>query len=308
MQNSIMRYCRRPALLLLMALAVALAGGCTAIRFGYNNGETLVYWWLDRYIDTRADQRPWVQQRISDLLQWHRRTQLPDYAVLLASMQQQLQRPVARHDVEAMYEQGKRYLVTSIEHALPDLATLALSLQPGQIARLERKFAANNDKYRRDYLSGDVERRQRFRYEKTIERAEYWFGEFSPEQRALIRRASDARPLHGELRLAHRQQRQQALVALLSRIQSERPSHAQAVTLLRDHVAMVFEQDGSDESAQFYRGIREQMFGLAVEIINCTTPAQKAHATKRLQQWIDDFHALAAPGPNRNARKAEGAG
>ena len=78
----------RARLLFLVALMV-LAAGCSTIRFTYNHGDTLLYWWLNAYLDLDSDQSDWVKKDIDNLFQWHRTTQLRDYAGLLSKMQRQ---------------------------------------------------------------------------------------------------------------------------------------------------------------------------------------------------------------------------
>ena len=112
---------------------------------------------------------------------------------LLRLAQKQVQRNVRTAEILTNYDEIKQRASLTIDKALPDLADLALTLRPQQIARIEKKFAVNNDDYRKDYLRGDIEQHQRLRFKKVMEQAEYWFGDFSREQEALIRRASDAR-------------------------------------------------------------------------------------------------------------------
>jgi hypothetical protein len=276
---------------LIVVLMLALAA-CSAVRIGYNHGETLTYWWLNSYVDVTADQKPWVKQRIARFFQWHRTTQLKDYAQLLAQTQKQVQRPVSTPELLATYEDARKRMLVVIDHALPDLADLALSLKPEQIARIEKKFASNNDDYRRDYLRGDVTERQRFRFKKVMEQAEYWFGDFSAGQEALIRKASDARILNNELWFAGRQARQRELIAMLRKIQAERPSRDATIEMLRAYATTMIEHAGGGENELFYNAARDGAAGVATVVINCTTPAQKARAVQRLQQWIDNFNAL----------------
>ncbi len=294
MQNFITRSSR---LWTCTALAVATAlvmVGCSAVRLGYNNGETLSYWWLDKYIDVSADQKPWVKKNIAELFGWHRHTQLRDYAQLLVSMQRQVQHPVTPHELQASCDDIKKRVRVLIDHAVPDLAELALALTPAQIAQIEKKFASNNDRYRKDYLSGNVEQRQRFRYKNVMEQAEYWFGAFNREQQALIRRASDVRPLQNEIWLAQRQHRQRELIAILKKIQTERPSRDVTMSMLRTYALTVLERGGGGAHEKTFRGAQDNMVRLMATIINSTTPMQKMHAVKRLQQWVEHFNALAA--------------
>jgi hypothetical protein len=80
---------QRARTLFLIALH-GLAAACSTIRFTYNHGDTLLYWWLNAYVDLDSDQSDWVKKDIDKLFQWHRKTQLHDYAGLLGKMQRQL--------------------------------------------------------------------------------------------------------------------------------------------------------------------------------------------------------------------------
>ena len=75
--------------LFLIALMAALAA-CSSLRLAYNNGDTLLYWWLDGYVDLNSDQKGWVKNDIDKLFQWHRKTQLEDYIQILQTGQRQL--------------------------------------------------------------------------------------------------------------------------------------------------------------------------------------------------------------------------
>lgn len=278
---------------MLTIAGIAALAACNTARIGYNHGEALTYWWLDRYIDVDAEQRPLVKQSIARLFDWHRQTQLRDYARLLTRTRQLVQHPVEARELLLTYEDARKRMFDVIERALPDLADLALTLKPEQIARIERKFASNNEKFRKEYLRGDIEERQRIRFEKLMEQAEYWFGDFSGEQEALIRKASDARVLNNELWLAGRQLRQREMIAMLRKIQAERPSREAVMAMLREYASTMIEHSGGGEHELFYDAARDGAAGVAAVVVNCATPEQRVRAAQRLQQWIDDFDALA---------------
>ncbi|HVL75638.1 MAG TPA: hypothetical protein VM406_06455, partial [Noviherbaspirillum sp.] len=54
-------------------LVIALAG-CSALRLGYANGETFVYWWMNSYVGFNDEQKPWVKEEIARFFAWHRQT------------------------------------------------------------------------------------------------------------------------------------------------------------------------------------------------------------------------------------------
>lgn len=293
-QNFITRSHRALFARALICLVVVALTACSAARLGYSNGELLSYWWLDSYVDFDAEQQPWVKQRIAALFAWHRSTQLANYSRLLLREQERLRREVSTAEVLESYDEFGARAKTLVDRILPDLAELALTLRPQQIAHIEKKFKSNSETFRKQYLRGDVEQRQRFRYKKAMEQAEYWFGEFSSEQERAIRIASDARPLNNEIWLADRLHRQSGLIAVLKKIEAEKPNRDVVIALLREYIDVnYFSHSANPEFTAFFEGYRAGSAGLTALIINLATPAQKARAHKKVQQWIDDFTLLA---------------
>jgi hypothetical protein len=127
-----------------------------------------------------------------------------------------------------------------------------------------------------------------------MKQAEYWYGDFSVEQEAQIRAASDARPLNNELWAAERMLRQQELLRILRKIQTERPSRDAVSGMLRKYIERSFENFSYAENKEFFDKTRSSASNMVAVIANVATPAQRAHAVKRLQTWIDDSKVLAA--------------
>jgi hypothetical protein len=279
-------------MLFLVAL-LALAAGCSTIRFTYNHGDTLLYWWLNAYLDLDSDQSGWVKEDIDRLFQWHRQTQLRDYAGLLANMQRQLAGNPTQADLLSDYRDIKARTELLAFKALPQLADLARSVKPDQIAQMEKKFAKNNDDFRRKFMSGDVEHQRKVRFDKAMDQLELWFGSFSSDQKAALRRASDARPLDNEIWLQERKMRQQKIIALLRRVQQERLSREQTMAAIHDLLRDFFDRFEAPDRKQFFDAYVDSTSKFILTAIRMATPAQKSHAQKRMQGWIDDFNALA---------------
>ncbi len=277
---------------LLLISAVLVLGACSMIRVAYNNGESLGYWWLDNYVDFSPEQGPWVKARIHSLFDWHRRTQITDYIALLQEGQKQLQQsPDKAKLLSDMHEMRKRSTLI-LEQAVPDMADLALSLRPQQITNIEKEFASGNKEYTKKYLRGNLEHQQQSRFKKVLEQAEFWFGDFSREQEKAIHVLADAAPSNNERYYQARLQRQQDIVALLKKIQTERPSRDQTIRLLRDFTVAQVDYPGGQEFHSFIDAYNDGLAGLSAAVIMLTTPAQKAHANMKLQQFIEDFRVL----------------
>ncbi|MEW6372313.1 MAG: DUF6279 family lipoprotein [Pseudomonadota bacterium] len=283
---------QRTRALFLIAL-MALMAACSTIRFSYNHGDTLLYWWLDAYVDFEGDQSDWVKRDIRELFQWHRKTQLQDYAALLGKFQRQLAGNPTQADLVNAYKDIRSRTEVLAYRAVPDMATLALSLTPDQIHQMEQRFEKKNNEYRRKFVSGSVEKRNEARFDKSMEQFKLWFGDFSREQEAALRRASDARPLDNNIWLEERIDRQRKILALARKIQAEKPSKEQTATMITALIREFFGRMDAPERKAFYDSYTNATTNYILTAIRMATPQQKAHAHKRMQGWIDDFNALA---------------
>ena len=285
---------RTLATVCVLFVIAGLMAGCSSARFAYSNGETLSYWWLDKYVAFDSSQSLFVKRELVTLFAWHRKTQLPDYVLFLRQAQSRADKPVSEAELQNDYLYIKKNILILTDQALPLLAGLALSLSPEQIDNIQKQFAKNNDDYRKDHLRGDLEKHQRYRYKKTLQQAENWFGSFDQQQQHEIRDASNARPLNNEFVLAYRMQRHAATLALLRKIQSEKPSRDVAMTMIRSHVVASLERSQSSGRKEFFDAFRVSSIRMTATIINGTTPAQQSHFVQTTQRWIDDFIALSS--------------
>jgi hypothetical protein len=278
---------------LFLIVLLALTAACSTIRFSYNHGDTLLYWWLDAYVDFEGDQSDWVKRDIGELFQWHRKTQLHDYAALLGTFQRQLAGNPTQADLLGDYREMRSRTETLAMKAVPDMVDLARSLTPDQIAQMEERFKKKNDEYRRKFVSGSIEKRQEARFDKSMEQLKLWFGSFNRDQEAALRRASDARPLDSNIWLEERMLRQRKILALTRKIQQEKPSKEQTGAMITALVHEFFGRMDAPERKGFYDSYLNSTTNYILTAIRIATPAQKAHAQKRMQGWIDELNALA---------------
>ncbi|MDB5917487.1 MAG: hypothetical protein JWR40_1721 [Massilia sp.] len=279
--------------LLLIAMMVAVAG-CSSIRFTYNHGDTLLYWWMNNYLDLDSDQSGFVKKDIDNLFQWHRKTQLKDYTQLLANGQRQLAGNMTQADLMADYRDIKARTELLAYKALPELAELARTVRPEQIAQMEKKFAKNNDDFRKKFMHGDLEEQQKARFKKSMEQFDLWFGRFSSEQETVLRKASDARVLDNNIWFDERVRRQKRIVAVLRKVQQEKLSKDATIAALHNLIKELFGRFEAPERKAFFDTYTDQTIQMILSAVKIATPAQKAHAQKRMQGWIEDFNVLAA--------------
>jgi hypothetical protein len=158
---------------------------------------------------------------------------------------------------------------------------------------MEQKFAKNNDKFRKEFMSGSIDDQKKARFKKAMDQLELWFGSFSRDQEAQLRRASDARPLDNDVFLQERQLRQKKIVALLRRVHDQKLNKEQAMSAIHDMLRDFFDRTEAPERKAFYDAYVNNTANFILTAIKLTTPQQKQHAQQRMQGWINDFNALA---------------
>jgi hypothetical protein len=285
---------QRFRMLCLIAVMVAVAG-CSSVRFAYNQGDTLLYWWVNAYLDLDSEQSGPVKEDIGQLFSWHRKTQLKDYSALLANLQRQLASGnVTQADLKGDYRDIRSRTELLANKALPELTDLALSIKPEQLKTIEEKFNKNNETFRKKFVRIDVDKQQKQRFKKSMEQFDLWFGGFSSEQEALLRKASDARPLNNELWLSERVLRQKKILATLREIQQKKLGRDATTAMLRGLLNDIFGRFDAPEHKAFFDAYTDGTLNLVLTAIKIATPAQKAHAQKRMQGWIEDFKVLSA--------------
>ncbi len=289
------RHARRFVLVSISLLVTA----CSSLQMGYNNADVLLAYSLDSYLDLDDAQEKLARERINALHRWHRSTQLAGYAALLADAQEKLAGPVSAADVREFNSRVNRGLAAIGDRAAPDLAQLALTLQPAQIERLAERLARDASKARRELVRFAGPESFEQRVERAIERAEGWLGTLSPAQRAQIRASLAGRPGAQDAWMQERERRQRDLVAVLARIRSEQPAALTATDWIREYFAELAEPRDAARRDRLQQ-IREGNAVLIAQLIDSVSPAQRATLVKKLRSYAADVSTLAAQGEGRS--------
>jgi hypothetical protein len=282
---------RRAALLLAACFALA---ACSATRLAYDNADTAVRFMASSYLELDAAQMEDMRLRIARFHEWHRANELPAYAALLRSASERAARGITAEDVawglanvRARY---RKLAAKAAEDAAPVLATLA----PDQIAVLERKFADNDEKYQKDFLSPDDGKRRRAQVKRMLERFRDFTGDLSVDQEARIELFVLAHEKHVALRFEDRRQWQRNAIAALKAPHQARDLGAS--------LADMFDKPEQRRTEEFIREDRrwdEDLGQLVVALDRTLSSRQRARVVRRLSDYANDFAALA--GEKRDA-------
>ena len=274
-----------------LAAAAVLAGCGTVMRVVYNNGDFALRVMANEYFDTSGDQSEILKAQLARFHEWHRREELPAYARIFQSAAERAARGLTPEDVTwgitAVRERYRLVVAQAAEGGAPVIATL----KPDNYAALERKFADVNAKFTNDYLAGDQAKRDRARAKWFEERIEWFIGDLSEQQVAIVQRFVQSQPRMNEVRLADRKRRQQEFVALIRQYQSS----PELVQRMRDFFVH-WERDRGAEHAKLAREWEGRLVQLVVDLDRTLLPEQRAKLVGRFEMLAEDSRVLARQG------------
>ena len=286
----------RRRIISLLAVGLVLSGlaACSALRFGYSQAPSVLYWWLDGYVDFTDEQTPKAREHISDFFSWHRKTQLPDYVALLGRARKEVLLNATHEQACGWAEEARVRIQTSLRHWVPSGVDVGRTLSEAQLQHMIKKFNEVNEKRSNDFLQPDLRQRRKAAVKRAVDRAESIYGSLHRGQRELIAKGIEASPFNPEAWMTERQQRQKDLLATLRALPHMSPPEAsKAMT------AWVDSYQHSPRPA--YLSNQQQLMQynceLAARIHNSTTAEQRATAADRLKGWEDDLRSLATSMP-----------
>jgi len=280
---------------MMLAISVLFSGCGMALRLGYNQGPSLAFRWLDGYAEFDDAQSLRVRVALDEWFAWHRRTQLPDYADLLARAQTELPNSATAERMCAWSHDLRARFDSALERAVPALAEIMPTLSLQQLASIEKRYAEKNDEYRDDFLHRDPVKRKKAATQREIERAEEFYGRLDDAQRAFVVRSIADSPWDGDVAYAERLRRQQDLLTIARRVAANRASPAEAEVEVRAYVKRLA-RSPHEPYRRYQVRLVDYNCSYAAALHNLTSAEQRQKAAKKLKGYEDELRALAGEG------------
>jgi len=270
------------------------------VRLTYDQAPNLMYWWIDGYIDVSGEQTPKLRDAIDRWFAWHRRTQLPEYAALLARAQREIGEPTTAGAMCAWQAEAERRLDVALAEAVPAAAELMLTLTPEQLQHVERRMVKGNEEMRADFLQADPAERKAKSLDRSVERFETLYGRLDASQRDRLAALLATSTFDAERWLAERRLRQREILQSMAMVSAMgRNGNDRNVTLQQAQAAVRLIAERSARSPRVdYRAYQQRLVQdncqLVATMHNAMTPAQRQTARAKLKGWEDDVRALMA--------------
>ena len=274
--------------MLVGVVVFAAMSGCSTVRMGYNQLDTIALWTADRYFDLDDEQSRAFRTRFRRLHEWHRYEQLPDYANFLGEAKARLERGLTAEDVNWFIEGLQHRYEIIVERGVDDAVAILLTITPQQLVVLQTRWDKINHNFASEYeIGSSIAQQRNAAAQRTIEICRDWFGSLSISQEQMIRASVGQMEMIGPLRQQDRMRRQREFLALMQL--REKPD---VFTEKLKYWLIHWQAGRSPEYQRAFALAREQRIALLIAIDRTLTPHQRALAAGRLQDYIDDFRAL----------------
>ena len=270
-----------------MLLLVTTLVGCSANRLLYNRADTFIRWAADDYVALDREQQAAFDQRLDDLLAWHRSEELPRYREFIVTSLDTLEDGVTLEEAVAISDEidlaADRFQAQFIELLL----ATAEDLSDVQIQDFLTELERNQTEYADERLVRDEEAYYADSTKTMTDLVKRLIGRLNRDQRAEIaERSKNLTRLDG---LWH-DDRARWGSALRVILESKAPGW-------QEEVRRLGETRSEARIPEYVAGIEHNgdvILALLVDIINSRTERQDRRMRRFLEGLVDDIDALTA--------------
>ena len=270
----------------LMAVFIAIITACS-FKTWYNQLDYLIPSYLEGLVTFGDILEKKVDQRTQVLINWHRNTQLKQYAKWL----RRLQRDAGPQLTEAQLFQHIATLESfwlSLSKKLNEEMTILLPLLNSEQRReLFASIADKNQDFRDDYIDLDEQERIDSFTESMFDNYENWLGELTDEQQEAIELAASKLHSAAGLRLQQRLLWQRGIQDILDSNESEAVKCERLALFFAE-----FEMDNETGIKSKNTANQKIIVQLTVQIVHSFTPEQKDYFISKTNDYIRMFTEL----------------
>ena len=237
---------------------------------------------LDDVLEDRLEGRTQV------LLNWHRNTQLKQYAGWLQSLQQDIGVQLTEEQLEQHISEMEGFWLSLLSKVNDEMAYLLPMLDQAQREELFVYLDDSNEEFQEAFIEPDDRERIDDYAGRMIDVYEDWIGELTNEQAGRVEQAAAELISTAELRLQRRLEWQQGIRRILESADSQYDKSQRLRVFLAG-----FEQDQHGPIRQASAFNRQVIIRLTVQIAHSLTNEQKEFFISRTDDYIRMFTELA---------------
>ena len=273
------------ALLAVLVISVSTSG-CTT-KLAYDFLDWGLYWELKDYVKFTRDQRLLVKDEISQLIDWHRSEELPQYADQLEKLSKELKSGITVGQLEEFSNNLRDSWQRIVIKTLPAAVDIISNLNDEQVndffEMLIEKEGDDAKKIEKGTHVRTVKKREAYVSKKIVD----VIGKLNKDQKSLIAQWALSMKPTQELSLAQAIQWRTRMQTVLA----ERHNEQQ----LENNLMVLFANPEQLRSASYRRVIEKNkrlIMQLLFDLNQTLTNQQRSKLVKKLQSYINDFRDL----------------
>lgn len=265
--------------------------GCegTLYKFIYNSMDSIVYRMVADYTDPKPDQELLLRQKIAAFMQWHRGRELPRYAETLRELRPRMAAGLGESDLAWMRQRLERHGADLFNATSGNAVDYLLSLDRGQVDRMERKFGESIAKMEKESAVSD-EKRFREMERTTVRMMEFLYGTLTEKQKGEIARGVRRVDNLDRERIRMYRERQAEFITLL-RGRPDKDGLKEYIRRMTIDSERSYPDYYRERSERRDRGVAGAFLKFDRELV---TPDQRAHAVKKIDMLIQVLKELSA--------------
>jgi hypothetical protein len=273
------------ALLAVLIISVSVSG-CT-VKLTYNFLDWVLYWELKDYVKFTRDQRLLVKDEISQLIDWHRSEELPQYADELEKLSAGLVTGLTVEQLAESYNNLRHSWQRIVIKTLPATVDIISNLNDQQVndflEMLIEKEGDDAKKIEKGTHVRTVKKREAYVSKKIVE----VIGPLNEAQKALIAQWAQRMKPTKEFSLVQAIEWRTKMQTVLA----ERHDEQQ----LQKNLMVLFANPDQLRSASYRRVIdknKHLVMQLLLDLNQTLTHQQRSKLVKKLNGYIEDFRDL----------------
>ena len=273
------------ALLAVLVISVSTSG-CTT-KLAYDFLDWGLYWELKDYVKFTRDQRLLVKDEISQLIDWHRSEELPQYADQLEKLSKELKSGITVEQLEESYNNLRDSWQRIVIKTLPAAVDIISNLNDEQVndffEMLIEKEGDDAKKIEKGTNARTLKKREAYVSKKIVG----VIGKLNEDQKSLIAQWALSMKPTKELSLAQAIQWRTRMQTVLA----ERHNEQQ----LENNLMVLFANPDQLRSTSYRRVIEKNkrlIMQLLFDLNQTLTKQQRSKLVKKLQSYINDFRDL----------------
>jgi hypothetical protein len=273
----------------------AVLGGCSSIKFGYNQLPEISSWWLDNYANFNDKQAADTKVALKSLQSWHRKEELAPLANLLVQTQGLAAKNITPEQACHLWDQTEKRLEALATESARLALPIVLQLTPRQLQHLEKKWREKNEDWKKAWIEPTAEDLMKKRIKSTVERYSDFYGKLTDAQVKLLSQQLQQSKWNPEWGLQTRIKRQQMqLQTLQDLIQAQtKPDFSTAAAEKTLFNLMTLSMRPQDPLLlQQQTQLEKQACENFAQFHNSTSASQRQKAQRQLKSYENDLRDL----------------